>query len=243
MRIKSFVRRVLNRLGYDIVRWRLDVQPRGFNSAHLSTICRPQTVFDIGVGNGTYALYEAFPDAKFILVEPVREYEETINRIKAQYECRVYYKAVGSAEGQLELTVDLDDPEKSSLETRARLTAREHSLEKRIVEVTTLDAIMRANPDLKRPVLVKLDTEGHELEALRGGTELLRIADMVICEVSVAKRFEGGYGFEDIIGYMSSNGFRLADILSIAHATGEIEPRHMDVVFTRTDRTPAESAS
>ena len=233
--MKTLIRGVVHRLGYDINRWQPDRVERGFNAPHLATICQPRTVIDVGVGFGTYPLYEAFPDARFILVEPLRDYEPTIDEIRARYDCRVYYQAVGSAEGELEFTVDLDDPEKSSFEERSRLTPREHTVEKRRVPVTTLDTILRDNPDLQRPVLLKLDTEGHELEALRGATELLAVADMVIAEVSVAHRFTGGYRFEDMILWMREHGFRMADILSISHAEGELVPRHMDVVFTRDE--------
>ncbi|HEX6693818.1 MAG TPA: FkbM family methyltransferase [Longimicrobiales bacterium] len=208
---------------------------RGFNAWYLSRIANPRTVFDIGVGNGTYALYEAFPDARFILVEPVREYARVIDEISSKYDCRVYYNAVGAVPGRLEFQVDTTDPEKSSFESREQLTVRDHEIEKREIEVITLDSILCDLQEIEKPVLVKIDTEGHEISALRGATRLLEITDMVIAEVSVARRFVGGYSFEDMILFMKDHGFQVADILAIAHADGELKPRHMDVVFIRSD--------
>jgi FkbM family methyltransferase len=224
---------MIHRLGYDLIR--PNPRPRGFNARHLSTICNPRTVFDVGVADGTPELYEAFPKAHFVLVEPVAEYAGAIEQIRQKYDSRVFFKAVGSTPGEAEFTVDHDDPQKSSLQTRASLTRREHTLTKRKVEITTLDTILRECGDLHDPILLKIDTEGHELDALRGATELLRRADTVIAEVSVAKRFEGGYRFEDVLLFMRERGFRLVDILSIAHADGELEPHHMDVVFKKAD--------
>lgn len=234
--MKELIRRAVRAVGYDITRWQPDRYERGFNSRHLATIAKPRTVFDVGVGNGSYPLYEAYPDAVFVLVEPVREYEPVVEQIRQKYDCRVVFKAVGAQEGQLEFTVDKTDPEKSSFETRSGLTSRAHQLEKRVVPVTTLDRILEENPDLPRPILLKIDTEGHEIEALRGAGKLLEVADMIIAEVSVAERFQGGYRFEDMILFMKERGWHVADILSIAHADGELTPRHMDVIFTRVSK-------
>lgn len=231
--MKRQIRSLVRQLGYDITRWQPDPKTHGFNSWYLSTICRPRTVFDVGVGRGTHPLYEAFPEARFILVEPLRDYEPVIDQIRSKYDCRVYYNAVGSRPGQIEFNVDMNDPEKSSFEVRSQLTSRGHTYEKRVVEVTTLDAILQDNPDLEQPILVKIDTEGHEIAALRGAAELLSRAEMVIAEVSVARRFEGGYCFEDMIAFMKEQGYQMADILNIAHADGEVEPRHMDILFRR----------
>lgn len=233
--MKRHVRSLVRQFGFDITRWQPEPKVRGFNAWHLSTICSPRTVIDVGVGRGTFPLYEAFPTARFILVEPLRDYEPIIDEICTQYDCRVYYKAVGRAPGRVEFIVDVDDLEKSSFEVRSRLTSRGHTFEKRVVEVTTLDEIMRDNPDLEHPILLKVDTEGHEIETLKGASELLTRTDMVIAEVSVAKRFESGYCFEDMIAFMREQGFQMADILSIAHATGEVEPRHMDILFRRAE--------
>ena len=231
--IKEAIHSVLHSVGYDITRYEPDAYRHGFNAQHLARIAQPRTVFDVGVGNGTYPLYNAYPKARFVLVEPVREYEPTIQKIEREFSCLTYYAAVGSKEGETEFTVDLDDPEKSSLQVRTGLTTRAHNVAKRRIPVTTLDHIVAEHPELERPILLKLDTEGHELEALKGATSLLRETDVVIAEVSVAKRFENGYGFSDIVLFMRDHGFRVSDILNIAHSETEPEPRHMDVMFKK----------
>lgn len=229
--MKQSVRKAINMLGYEISRRQPETIQKGFNSRYLATLCSPGTVIDVGIGNGTYPLYEAYPKAHFILIEPLQECEAVLAEISSKYSCTAYVKAVGRSEGQLDITVDLNDPEKSSFGTRSRLTSRPHTLARRSVEVTTLDAILRDNPAMARPILLKLDTEGHELETLNGATELLKVTDVVISEVSVARRFEDGYRFEDILIFMKDHGFRFVDILAMAHAPGEISPRHMDVLF------------
>jgi hypothetical protein len=99
--------------------------------------------------------------------------------------------------------------------------------------VTTLDTIYAENPGLSTPILIKVDTEGSDLEVLQGGIELLRVTDTVIVEVSISRRFEEGYTFEDMVLFMKQNGFYVYDFLNIAYFREELRPRFADVVFKK----------
>jgi len=158
--MKRVIKTILGSLGYEINKAR-------FHPSYLAQICQPKTVFDVGVGNGTYALYEAFPKAKFVLVEPHRDYENAIEIIAKKYDCDIFYNAVSNTPGTPELKVDTIDPLKSTLEKRAPLTVSGNPLEKRVIEVTTLDRIIGEIPDLQKPILLKIDTEGHELKLFK----------------------------------------------------------------------------
>lgn len=228
--VKRLIQKTLNRLGYEI-------RPQPAVLSSLSGICDPKTVFDIGVGYGTYPLYEAFPNARFILVEPLGHFKSSIDKITARYDCAVIHKAVSNVEGTAQINIDTRNLEKSSFDDRTPLTSTGNRLEKQEVEVTTLDAILEECSDVKQPILLKIDTEGHELKVLQGASSLLRITDTVILEVSIAKRFEDGYEFEDLVVFMRDNGFSLLTFLDIIHARGELRPRFADIVFKR--REPA----
>lgn len=69
--IKRLARTILGKLGYEVHRKPGPDSFVGFNPSYLARICQPKTVFDVGIGYGTYPLYEAFPNAKFVLVEPL----------------------------------------------------------------------------------------------------------------------------------------------------------------------------
>ena len=86
---------------------------------------------------------------------------------------------------------------------------------------------------MQEPILLKIDTEGHELKVLRGAQSVLRATEVVIAEVSMAKRFEEGYEFEDIILFMKESGFYLLTFLDITHPSGGLRPRFADVVYKR----------
>jgi FkbM family methyltransferase len=228
-RMKKLAKSVLGALGYEVRR----KHTAGFHASYVAQLCRPATVIDVGVGYGTYALYEAFPRARFVLIEPLRDYASAIGKISEKYDCRVFYKAVSDTPGTQEIIVDTGHLTKSSLIERAPLTQTGNRLEKRMIEVTTLDLIFAETGSLAEPVLLKIDTEGYELKALQGAHALLRATEIVIAEVSVAKRFEETYEFEDIIRFMDESGFYLLTFLSICHRRGELRPRFADVVFKK----------
>lgn len=83
--------------------------------------------------------------------------------------------AVGDAEGQM--TVSFDDP----LEGTNSLDNHQGGIQ-RTVEINTLDAYLQRAP-MKKPLLLKLDIEGHAAPALRGASSLLQIVRWVVVEI------------------------------------------------------------
>jgi FkbM family methyltransferase len=229
---KRMVRRVLRWGGYEL---RKSKAKRGFCASYLSQLCQPATVFDVGVGYGTHELYKAFPDAKFVLVEPLREYEPVLKELATQYDIQVCYQAVSDAPGTCEIAVDTQDPHKSSLHERTSLTETNNPISRRTVDVTTLDTILEQNPQLERPIVLKVDTEGNELKVLAGAKRLLEVTDLVIAEVSVAKRFEGSYSFEELIAFMSEADFAVFDFLTVRPIKGRPGAQITDVAFKRVE--------
>lgn len=225
--------RILGRFGYELRKKSNDKGGAGFNSSYLSRLCAARTVVDVGVGFGTFPLYDAFPQAKLLLVEPLRDYERAISEFASRYDCEVHYKAVSNAPGVREMQVDTKNPLLSSFAERTPLTASGNEIVRRLVEVTTLDEIVRNTAPLLSPIVLKIDTEGHELEVLEGARSLLGATDFVIAEASIAPRFERSYEFEDLVLFMKQNGFCLFSILNVAQPRHELRPRYADVVFKR----------
>lgn len=227
---------VLGKLGYQITKKGRSGYFSLYNPGYLSKICNPKTVIDIGVGYGTESLYQSFPSSYFVLIEPIKEYKSSIDEILSKYKGEVHYKAVGCEAGVIELDVNLDDLQKSSHFKRTELTLRkDHRLEKRKVEEVTLDSLLNPLNKLERPIVLKVDTEGNELNVLKGAKLLLELTDFVIVEASIAKRFENSYEFDELVAFMRENGFIVFSILSISHSATEFRPRFMDVVFARVD--------
>src|SRR5262249_19149889 len=56
---------------------------------------KPKTVFDIGVGFGTWGLYRLFPDAFYHLVEPTKESQPHMTRLAKRLNCQIHPVALG----------------------------------------------------------------------------------------------------------------------------------------------------
>ncbi len=172
------------------------------------------TILDVGVDAGTPFLYEAFPDKKFILFDPI---EETAQRV-APWRERIDYDlnivALDADEGQAELIIPTTDRKRRSLASVAGFSEEYENrivkMEKRIVDKRRLDSY---TSDIPGRFGLKIDTEGNELAVIRGAEETLKRTDFVIAEVSVKRRFKDGYRFSDFVAEMGKHGFELIEAL------------------------------
>jgi len=69
---------------------------------------KPATVFDVGVGFGTWGLYRAFPDAFYHLIEPTRESQPYMARLARRLRCELHPVALGDHDGEARLEIRAD---------------------------------------------------------------------------------------------------------------------------------------
>ena len=132
-------------------------------------------------------------------------------------------KAVGASPGVLSLNVQ---GAKTSFAERTELTRRNGPSERYEVEVTTLDSVIE---ELKpaRPIGLKIDTEGFEVEVLKGLNKFSSDIAFAICEVSIRRRFINAYRFSDVILSMKEKGLEFYTVLNAVKR----RPRFYDVLF------------
>lgn len=173
----------------------------------------PATVIDVGVGRGTPNLYNAFPEAHLVLVEPLEEFEEDLRRICRRRGGEYVLAAAGAAPGRAQVYVDKRMLYASSLLVdERRPEAEQDALERREVVVTTLDRL-RQERGWQAPFGLKVDVEGYEDRVIEGAEGLLRETQFVISEVSVARPIAGGMPFARFISFMEKLGFAVHDVL------------------------------
>ena len=222
--------RWLNRLAYSIFS-----RTRVFGARRISRLGSPATIVDVGVGAGTPELYKAFPDAGLLLIEPLAEYEPHLKAICASRpRCRYALAAVGARKDTRSIQVVPGFLEHSSFLTRTPLAATYNLVEERVVNVTTLDTLM-AELSPTPPFGLKIDTEGLELDVIRGATAFLRETEFVIAEVSILKRFESSYTFAEFISEMAARGFEVFDVLQVVRPDPS-GTRYVDLAFVNSRR-------
>jgi FkbM family methyltransferase len=233
--VQRLLRATLSRFGLEIKRVQQHSHwtPANLRKAGFS----PRTVVDVGAGaKGTLQLYEAFPEAFQVLVEPLKEHEPQLKGILKEYEGTYFLTAVGAREEKLDIHVEPQVIDKSSIYPRTDLTSTGDQLDKRAIPVTTLDVLMEKH-NFRPPFGLKIDTEGFEYQVIEGASNFLRETQFVIAEVSVAKRFIGSYSFAEFIEIMDRNGFYLCDILDVVRwrsPSSELcELRYVDAMFRK----------
>lgn len=208
--LKKLIQRVLNGFGYQITR---DLTKRHSLAGVLEQIKKlgfePQTVIDAGVAHGTFELYETFPDATHLLIEPLVEFEDDLKNIANQYSKVEYVIAAASSkQGTIEFTVRDELLLSSSLDetdgSHVNGTLRE-------VCTTTID-VLCDEKSLGGPYLMKVDVQGAELDVLNGAEKVLEESELVVLEVSLFQLFVDGPQFYDAVNYMKERQFVVYDI-------------------------------
>jgi len=81
-------------------------------------------------------------------------------------------------------------------------------------------------------VLLKLDLQGYELEALKGATKTLQQCSHVLLETVFDKEYEGEPLFEELWSYLREQGFRFERPLNFSKGgSGSIV--QMDALFSK----------
>ncbi|HEX2274906.1 MAG TPA: FkbM family methyltransferase [Acidimicrobiales bacterium] len=191
---------------------------------------RPATVIDVGAATGTDALYEAFPDAYHVLIEPLAEFESDLAQLVSAQGGEYVLVAVGAQEGRRAFHVDGDMLEKSTFHVRTPELASDEAPEEREIPITTLDQLS-AERGWKGPFGLKIDTKGFDDEVILGAPRLLEQTQFVITEVPITKRFADSSDFFGFVTLLHAHGFVLYDVLTMARTVDLRQMLYMDALF------------
>ena len=150
---------------------------------------------------------------------------------------RIHETAVGDQDGEVPIHINAHRHSSSIL--KLGVTHREafpFATEEttKTVKLVRLDSIFR-NHDFERPVLLKLDIQGYEPEALRGAAGILSRIDYVLIETSFRPMYDGETVFTEILSLMQSFGFRFLRPIDWLEYPRTGEVLQMDALFARGD--------
>src|SRR3954463_1002045 len=164
----------------------------------------PGTVVDVGVAYGTPELYDAFPDARFLLVDPLEEYAPAIDQITARLRSGEWVRAAAGPEpGSITINVNRAPALSSTL---GHWKGQDDGGMPRDVPVVRLDDLV-AERSLPGPYLLKADVEGAELRALEGAARVLAGPELVMLEVNLFEFLPGQPQLHDVVAFMKERGF------------------------------------
>ncbi len=184
----------------------------------------PKTVFDIGVGFGTWGLYRAFPDAHYHLVDPTPESLPYMEKLARRLQAEVHPLALGDHDGEAKLEVRADIQGSTLLEE----VGERDFLRFEHVPMRRFDRLF---PSFARPALCKIDVQGAELLVLEGMAERLGEIDALIVETSTIATVKGGAEVSAVVRFLSEHGFVVADIIGLKRRPLDGATAQVDLLF------------
>jgi FkbM family methyltransferase len=189
----------------------------------------PRTVIDVGVAYETAELYQEFPKADILLIEPLVEFEPFLRNICETYKAQYVLAAAGAGVRTAALNVHADRFGSSLLKEVEGATVDGTP---RQVPVVTIDGVC-AEKKLGGPYLIKVDVQGAELLVLAGAQQTLEETEAVVLETTLFGTIVDGPQLYDVIVKMKEYGFVVYDIYGFTYRPLDQALLQTDMVFVR----------
>jgi FkbM family methyltransferase len=230
------VRRLLRRLGVDLVR---------YDERHSAELRRRSVlaglgidvVIDVGANDGPYAAAlraDGFA-GRIISFEPQAEAFARLERRASDdplWEARRC--AAGAERGRATLNVSGNSSSSSLLAIEERHVSS--APESAFVASETVDVVRLDDLDLvgaEDRALLKLDVQGYELEALHGAEQTLERVVAVDTELSLVPLYQGAPLLPEVMSYLLQRGFKLVGLEPVFLDPADGAVLQLDGLFVR----------
>lgn len=142
--------------------------------------------------------------------------------------------ALGAEDGTVTMNVSENLVSSSVLpmvEKKVQIHAPARYVASEEVPLRRLDTLRE--PSWVAPFALKIDTQGFELEVLKGATELLSDAPVVLLEMSLVPLYDGAAGFAELYAWMERAGYRCIGITEGFSDVQKNEQLQADAMFVR----------
>lgn len=193
----------------------------------------PATVIYCGAhkGHGHNEARLHWPNSHFILIEGNAANETELRKTGAETHIAILSDAIKP----VTFYTRKDAPQGATGDSLYRESTKFYSddnTEATELQATTLDELFK-DRILDMPILLLMDLQGAELDAMNGAIQLMRAVSAVVMEVSLEQYNSGSPLFPEVDSYMRKWGFRMeCELGEITHPIhGHIIQR--DVLYVR----------
>lgn len=194
-------------------------------------------IIDVGANKGQFATFarKYFPESRIISFEPLNRPAKVYESLfRDDKNSRLVRAAVGTDRGSILMHVTAKDDSSSPLAV-GQLQAETFGtavVETREVPCGPLSDYL-GNDDLGQKNLLKIDTQGFELQVLRGAERLLDRFSAIYCELSFKELYVGQPLASEVISYLFHQQFNLVGVYNVTFAP-KVGPVQADMLFVRT---------
>lgn len=213
--LKRFLIRIVNFLGFDIYR-----KPGKFYLYKLQLLQQHQIncILDVGANIGQYSmkLRKYGYSGKIISFEPqLKTFQQLSENSKVYKDWTVYNYALGSENTEAEINISANTESSSILDIKEiHVDAAPSSkyVGKENIIIKKLDSIYDELELRTQNVFLKIDTQGFEMEVLKGAENVLDKIIGLQLEMSITEMYNNEPLYDEIISYLKNNGFKLYQI-------------------------------
>ena len=161
----------------------------------------PKSILDIGANKGEFSLmcHSIWPNSNIILIEGNRNCQKDLD----QLQFKSYITLLSDSEKDVIFYINNDNLKCTGSSYYKEITHHYHSAIEEERSTSTLDILFPC----EEFDFIKIDTQGSELDILKGGKNIVQKAKYILLEVSIQEYNKNAPLHDDVIEYMKSIGF------------------------------------
>ena len=235
--IKSLIKSILNRLGYEI-----KVKQRNNQNAIIDKIntLNIDMLFDVGANTGQSAI-EYFNNGfkgSIVSFEPLLNEHIELKQNSKKYKNWIVAPrtAIGDKDGYIKINVAGNSGSSSILpmmETHSNAAPKSGYVGVQEVEIKKLDSVNQIYINESSSIFLKIDTQGYESQVLKGSSELLKQTLGLHLELSLVELYSGQTLWKELIEQVEKMGFVLWSIEPGFYDLKSGKMLQIDVIFFR----------
>jgi FkbM family methyltransferase len=175
------------------------------------SIKKLKTLIDVGSNKGQFMLLleKLFPDIGMFSFEPIKEEMQIQKKLFSFKKKIIFYNfAIGKKNSRKNFYITKRKDSSSFYKFNKPNSSNQDYkiIEQREIKVFKLDTIL-FNKNLKKPIILKLDVQGYEMEVLKGSLKILKRINYILIEVSKSEIYKNQATEKQIINFLKKRNF------------------------------------
>jgi FkbM family methyltransferase len=239
---KFFINKIISFTGYKISSLKY-IYSSEINLINSITFFKIKSIIDVGANEGQFILRLLKNNFKgnVISFEPISDaHEKLLINAKKNKKKISWYVAEKCGLGAKDFSNDIFISQHSESSSLLRILPKHTNLKplsKTIsaerIKIKKLDNFYENIKKLDKNIFLKIDTQGYELEVLKGAERTLELITALVVEVSLVKLYENQPHWLDIVNFLKERNFV---IWSVDRVMGDVktgETYQLDIIFVK----------
>lgn len=215
MNIRYMIKKIVNGIGFDIVRTNNYVKYPPARRMKLISSYGIDLIFDVGANIGQYAqeMRQLGYRGRIVSFEPLTSaYLELVKHASGDPDWETANVALGSEDSKCEINISNNSCSSSILDitpTHLGAMASARYIGKEQITIRKMDSIFNQYFYPGNKLFIKLDTQGYDRHVIEGAENAVNNAVCVQIEMSLVPLFDGELLLADMINLMFNKGFVL----------------------------------